>query len=114
MTTPRLRESLLPGLGHLRRGQLRTGLTFLAWSAAWIATLALSRPGLARAGSGGGTGELIAIGTLLSLPLLLIFLAHRSLRVRRWAWLRAAKHAACDLGALPADAARRTRRRAPR
>jgi peptide/nickel transport system permease protein len=73
-------ESIVPGLGHVRRGFWTSGVRFLIFFVAWWAIVIFRWPGIVRV-----VGELdgdafLCLVILLGLPFLLARLAHRSLR----------------------------------
>ncbi|MDJ0521707.1 MAG: ABC transporter permease [Planctomycetota bacterium] len=80
MTTPvSIAASLLPGLGHVRRGFLASGVRFLVFSAAWLLIVGGRWRAIATLFDDLGFEAFVALGFLVVFPVLLVWIAHRSL-----------------------------------
>jgi len=82
MKPVRLVESLIPGLGHLRRGYLAGSWRFLLYFAVWSAIVIGRWPAIVEAASRHAMEDLVALGFLVLMPVALVAWAHSSLK--RW------------------------------
>jgi peptide/nickel transport system permease protein len=80
VSDPSLLESLVPGVGHLRRGFAAPGLRFLLYDVAWIAVVVGRFGAVREAAERRNLGDLVALAFLAALPPALVWLAHGSLR----------------------------------
>jgi peptide/nickel transport system permease protein len=76
----RLRESLLPGLGHLRRGFRGAAVRFLLYTLSWIAVVVFRGRAILSILSPLDFERVLALGFLAAFPFVLVWIAHRSLR----------------------------------
>jgi peptide/nickel transport system permease protein len=81
MSAVRLRESLLPGLGHVRRGA-PGGVPLLVFAALWVLTVVGRRHRLAEMWGTWSAENVVAFLVLGAVPVLLVWGAHRGLRER--------------------------------
>lgn len=79
MSRVRVIESLLPGLGHLRRGFRGAALRFLLFSGAWLALVGLRARAIGALLADLDFEGACAVAFLAAFPFLLVWLAHRSL-----------------------------------
>ena len=77
----RLVESLIPGLGHIRRGYVGAGIRFLVFFIAWWLIAIFRLDAVFRVIGDMGLDGLIAIAILIVLPPFLVKAAHRSLQI---------------------------------
>ena len=75
-------ESLLPGLGHVRRGFVAAGLRFGLFGVLWIVVFisALQRDKIGELLERADKSDVLGLLTLFGLPCLLVWLSHVSLR----------------------------------
>ncbi|MDA1194819.1 MAG: ABC transporter permease [Planctomycetota bacterium] len=81
MKPVRLIESLIPGLGHVRRGHFQAGARFLLYVVAWVFIVVVFRRNIAGLFREFDFDNALALLTLVGLPILLVRFAHRSLQV---------------------------------
>lgn len=74
-----LLESVIPGLGHVRRGFYEAGARFLVYVAAWLTVVIVFRRNIVGLFDDLGIANVIALLFLAALPPVLVRLAHRSL-----------------------------------
>ena len=80
MSTVPLRASLLPGLGHLRRGYVAAGARFLVFAVVWLVIVLGRWRAIAALFDRFGLEAAIALGFLGVFPFFLVWVTHRSLQ----------------------------------
>jgi len=80
MSAVPLRASLLPGLGHLRRGHVAAGVRFLVFAIVWLVVVIGRWRAIAALLDRFDFEAAAALGFLIALPPFLVWVAHRSLR----------------------------------
>lgn len=80
MSPVRLYESFIPGLGHVRRGHFEAGARFLIYGVAWLSVVAVFHRNIVGLLDDFGVESAIALLFLAGLPVVLVYLAHRSLQ----------------------------------
>ena len=80
MSGVRLRESLLPGLGHVRRGFHRAGVRYLVYTLVWLGIVIGRFPALVDLAAAPGFENYLALLVLLVLPFVLVRMANRGLQ----------------------------------
>ena len=75
-----VRESLIPGLGHIRRGFRSTGARFLLYTVLWITVLALRFRAIPKLFADLGFAHVFTILVMFGLPVALVWFAHKSLQ----------------------------------